>query len=114
MKVALQSEKIFIASCAVDLRRGIDGLCALVVEDMHHNPNSGIYIFYNKSFNKVKILGWHNNGFIIIYKRLERGKFFVRTNGDNLEINSDQLNWLLIGVDWKLLSHVECKNDAYF
>lgn len=114
MKIAMQSEKIFIASHAVDFRRGIDGLCTLVVEDMQQNPNSGIYIFYNKSYNKIKILGWHNNGFVMIYKKLDSGKFFVRTNSDNLQINSDQLNWLLIGIDWKLLSHVECKNDAYF
>lgn len=114
MKISMQSEKIFIASKAVDFRSGIDGLCALVVEDMKQNPNSGIYIFYNKVFNKVKILGWHNNGFVMVYKRLESGKFFVRTNGDNLQINSDQLNWLLIGVDWKLLSHAEAKNNTYF
>ena len=105
MKIAMQSDKIFIASRAVDFRRGIDGLCALVIEDLKQNPNSGIYIFYNRSFNKVKILGWHNNGFVLVYKRLECGKFFVRTNGEKLQINSDQLNWLLIGVDWKLLSH---------
>lgn len=114
MKIAMQSDKIFIASKAVDFRRGIDGLCALVIEDLQQNPNSGIYIFYNRSFNKVKILGWHNNGFVLVYKRLESGKFFVRTNGEKLQINSDQLNWLLIGVDWKLLSGGECNNNAYF
>lgn len=110
----MQSDKIFIASKAVDFRRGIDGLCALVIEELKQNPNSGVYIFYNRSFNKVKILSWHNNGFVMVYKRLESGKFFVRTNGEKLQINSDQLNWLLIGVDWKLLSHEECKNNAYF
>jgi len=114
MKIALQSEQIFIASKAVDFRFGIDGLCALIVEDMKQSPSSGVYIFYNKSFNRIKIVGWHNNGFVMVYKRLESGKFFVRTNGNNLQINSEQLNWLLIGVDWKLLSGEECKIDTYF
>jgi len=114
VKLSLQSEKIFIASKAIDFRRGIDGLCTLIIEDMQQNPNNGIYLFYNKDCNKVKILGWHNNGFVMVYKRLESGKFFIRTNGDKVEINPEQLNWLLIGVDWKLLSRVECKNNAYF
>lgn len=110
----MQSDKIFIASKAVDFRRGIDGLCALVIEELKQNPNSGIYVFYNMNFNKVKVLGWHNNGFVMVYKRLESGKFFVRTNGEKLQINSDQLNWLLIGVDWKLLFEGECNNNTYF
>jgi transposase len=114
MKLSLQSEKIFIASKAVDFRRGVDGLCALVIEDLQQSPNSGVYIFYNRRLDKVKVLGWHNNGFMMIYKRLESGKFFVRTQGDNIQINSEQLNWLLVGVDWRLLSNIECKNNAYF
>jgi transposase len=114
MKVSLQAETIFIASKAVDFRRGVDGLCSLVVEDLKQSPSSGIYIFYNSRMDKVKILGWHNNGFIMVYKRLESGKFFVCTHGDKIQINSEQLNWLLVGADWRLLSQIECKNNAYF
>jgi transposase len=112
MEIALQSEKIFIANNAIDFRKSIDGLCALIVE-MRKEPNKGIYIFYNKSFDRLKILGWHRNGFVMLYKRLESGKFFVCGN-TNLQINSEQLNWLLIGVDWKLLSNQECKINTYF
>jgi transposase len=113
MEIAMQSEKIYIANTHVDFRRSIDGLCALIVE-MQKDPSKGIYIFYNKNLNRIKILGWHRNGFALIYKRLESGKFFVRVDGDNLQINSEQLNWLLIGVDWKLLSNTECKINTYF
>ena len=114
MEIALQSEKIYIANKPIDFRKSIDGLCALVVEEMKMEPGNGIYIFYNKNLNRIKILGWHRNGFALIYKRLESGKFFVRVDGDNLQINSDQLNMLLIGIDWKLLSHVECKINTHF
>ena len=38
MKIDLQSEKIFIASQAVDFRCGIDGLCVLVAEELEQNP----------------------------------------------------------------------------
>jgi transposase len=114
MEITLQSKKIFIASKPIDFRKAIDGLCALVVDELQKEPSEGIYIFYNKSLDRIKILGWHRNGFVLLYKRLESGKFFVRTDGDNLQINSEQLNWLLIGVDWKLLSGRECKINAYF
>jgi transposase len=114
MEIALQSEKIFIANKAIDFRKAIDGLCALVVEELQKKPSEGIYIFYNKSLDRIKVLGWHRNGFVMLYKRLENGKFFVRSEGDNLQISSEQLNWLLIGVDWKLLSSNECKITTYF
>jgi len=113
MEVALKSKIIFIANRPVDFRRSIDGLCALVVE-MQKDPGVGVYIFYNKSMNRVKILGWHRNGFVLIYKKLESGKFFLHIKDDSFEINSEQLNWLLVGVDWKLLSDNECKNNTYF
>jgi len=114
MEIALQSEKIFIADKPIDFRRAIDGLCALVVEELQKDPSKGIYIFYNKSLDRVKILGWHRNGFVMLYKRLESGKFFVRCDSDNLQINAEQLNWLLIGVDWRLLSSRESNINTYF
>jgi len=113
MNIAMQSEKIFIANKAIDFRKSIDSLCALVVE-MQQDPGDGIYIFYNKHMNRIKILGWHRNGFALIYKRLDSGKFFVRIDGGNLQINSEQLNHLLIGIDWRLLSDNKCKISSYF
>jgi len=114
MEIALQSEKIFIANKPIDFRRAIDGLCVLIVEDMQKEPSKGVYIFYNKNLNRVKILDWHRNGFVMLYKRLESGKFFVCGDDGDLQINSDQLNMLLIGINWKLLSPLECKINTYF
>jgi transposase len=112
MEIALRSEQIYLANKAIDFRKGIDGLCALVVEEIQQKPGEGIYIFYNRRLDKVKILGWHRNGFVLLCKRLERGKFFV--SNDNGQINSEQLNMLLIGINWKLLTHAECKINTYF
>ncbi len=114
MNLTLQSEKILVANKPVDFRCGVDGLCALVAEGMQQSPNEGVYIFYNKSLDRIKILGWHNNGFVMVYKRLESGKFFIRVEENNMQINSEQLNWLLIGIDWRLMTHIECKNNTYF
>ena len=114
MEITLKSEQIFIANKSVDFRKSIDGLCALLTE-MQNDPGIGVYIFYNKTRNKIKILSWHRNGFALLYKKLDSGKFFMHVENDAVKINSEQLNWLLIGVDWKLLSGgEECKNKTYF
>jgi transposase len=114
MQIALQEGKILLANKAVDFRKSVNTLCTYIIEEMKDEPGKGIYIFYNKNLDRVKILGWHRNGFVLIYKRLEEGKFFIHNKVDNLAINSAQLNCLLIGVDWKLLSEKECKFNAYF
>lgn len=113
MEISMRSDKIYIANKPVDFRKSIDGLCSVVIEKMKQKPSDGIYIFYNKHYNCLKILGWHRNGFILIQKRLERGKFFVRTD-NNIVINSDQLSMLLIGIEWQILTSEECKINTHF
>jgi transposase len=104
MKIYLQAEKILVANKAIDFRKSLDGLCALITEEFGSEPMEGLYIFYNKDRNKIKILGHHVNGFIMIYKRLESGKFFVELSENKVRINRQQLEWLMLGVDYKLLA----------
>jgi transposase len=114
MKLYIQAEKILVANQAVDFRRALDGLCAAVKEWMNEDPSEGIYVFYNKNRNRVKIISRHTNGFILIYKRLDRGKFFVEQTEDKIKISRQQLDWLLLGADWKLLSKEQVKYKNYF
>jgi transposase len=114
MKIYLQADKILIANKFVDFRCSINGLCALIASDLESNPADGVYIFYNKARNKVKVIGYHNNGFMMIYKRLDKGKFFVEQGSNKIRINRQQLDWLLIGVDWKLLTNKNTKYNTYF
>jgi len=113
MEIAFVAKEVYVADKAIDFRAGINTLCSLVVEYMQKEPSKGIYVFYNKSLDRLKIFGWHYNGFVMLNKRLESGKFFIKS-GDNLQLNVEQLNWLLIGVDWQLLSGGECKINTYF
>jgi len=58
------------------MRRQIDGLSALVAGVMQHNPLSdGLFVFINKQCDKLKILMWERNGFVVWYKRSEQEKF---------------------------------------
>jgi transposase len=102
MQLQLYGRQIWIYRQAVDFRRSLDGLSSLVQMDIQHNPQEGIYLFYNRHHDKVKCLSWHKNGFILLYKRLEQGKFDFKFNKKEgvIEINVQELSWLLAGLPW--------------
>lgn len=57
-----------------DFRKGFDGLCGLVSNELDRNPSSGeVYIFVNRPRNRIKLLQWQHGGFVLYYKRLEKG-----------------------------------------
>jgi transposase len=100
--------KIYFSIEAIDARKSIDGLSALVTSLFGDNPQSGhLFIFFNKARDKVKILWWDNNGFILHYKRLEKHRFIVPKLSDiaRLEISETQLHGLLAGLDFSLMKH---------
>ena len=109
MHIEFECKKILLYGEAVDFRKAVDGLCVIVAEELSEAPGDGLYVFYNKARNRLKILGWHGNGFVLLYKRLEKGRFMPNTSDILLEkklsLDTQQLNWLLAGLDWKLLSN---------
>lgn len=111
-----KDKSIYIANKPVDMRKSIDGLCYLVVEELRMNPQGNcLYIFYNKSKDKLKILCWHKNGFILFYKRLERGRFKLpKDNMDELIISESQLQWLIAGLDFMLMDEFKSLNYTSF
>ena len=87
----------------IDMRKAIDGLTLLVIEHLQHNPQEpSLFLFCNQQRNKIKGLYWDKNGFVLIYKRLERKKFYIPRSGEanKLEITHQQLSWLLAGFDF--------------
>jgi transposase len=104
MQLTLTSHKIWLYPKPVDFRRSIDGLSALIINQSLPVQN-GIFVFHNTTRDKLKLLVWHVNGFILLYKRLERGKFiFCRDNDNHYSVNERQFNWLLAGLDWVQMS----------
>jgi transposase len=68
------AQRYFICTASVDMRKGIYGLCGLVRQVLEDNPMSGyVFIFFNKDRDKVKLLVWDINGYVMYHKRLERG-----------------------------------------
>ena len=97
------SVRIHFATELVDMRNGIDGLRAIVEGTLKKEPYDGhLFVFVGKAKDKVKILFWDRNGFVLYLKRLERGRFqmpMVSGRARHLEMEAAQLAMLLDGID---------------
>jgi transposase len=101
MQLSLKAPSILICTKPVDFRKSIEGLLDIVLSDLTVDPHDHIFIFYNRYRNKIKILAWHKNGFILLLKRLEKGHFFNAIDTAPLvTITHQQLSWLLAGLNW--------------
>jgi transposase len=91
--------QVWLATSPVDMRKSFDGLAEVVRASLGHDPLCGsMFVFRNKSAERVKILWWDRDGLIIYYKRLERGTFqFPSAGGKSLAISSTELMTLLSG-----------------
>ncbi len=70
------STKIFVCTQSVDMRLSFDGLAGLVHTYFSMNALSGhLFVFFSKKRDRMKILAWDVDGFVLYYKRLEKGTF---------------------------------------
>lgn len=95
------SVKIWVATRPTDLRKSFDTLAELVRQQFGLDPLSGqLFVFTNKRADRIKLLYWDEDGFVILYKRLEAGTFrFPSTNEASLQLRPADLQMLLDGVD---------------
>eukprot|EP01132_Coremiostelium_polycephalum_P001031 gene1031-1307_t len=72
------------------MRNGFDGLSGIVRNELHRDPLSGeVFIFLNRGRKLIKLLQWQAGGFLLYYKRLEKGTF----SPPKMEAGSHQVNW---------------------
>jgi transposase len=98
-----ESIRIFAAASREHFPKGIDGLVEIVRTSLGEDPLSGdLFCFFNRRHNQVKILVWDRNGFWILRKRLERGRF-ERINRREPWVEFDRVRFamLLGGLDTK-------------
>jgi transposase len=68
--------RVFLALGVTDMRKGYDGLHALVASQLGEDPLSGhLFVFANRQRTRLKVLYWDGSGLWICGKRLERGRF---------------------------------------
>lgn len=108
MMMSLNERKILVASEAIDFRLSIDGLVRFIAHTNADNPHDGsVYVFYNKNKNRIKLLFWDVNGFVLYYKKLENGVFFLSNSGkDTVSLTQDQLDLILSGCNPRRIGKV--------
>ncbi|ULR42420.1 IS66 family insertion sequence element accessory protein TnpB [Rhizobium sp. K102] len=95
--------RVYLACGVTDMRRGIDGLSALVETVVREAPGSGaIFGFRGKRADRIKLLWWDGQGFCLFYKILERGYFPWPTAKEGVaHLTQAQLSMLVEGIDWR-------------
>ena len=87
----------------MDFRKSINGLCGEVQNTLGADPQSGsLFVFTNKRRDALKLLFWEDDGFWLLYKRLEAGTFelpLVAAGARSVSISYGQLQWILAGVE---------------
>lgn len=94
--------EIYIVTGRTDMRKSIDGLCAIVEDQLHMDPGrSALYLFCGKRCDRIIALIWESDGFVLLYKRMEvQGRFCRPRN--QLEVKQltwQQLDWLMSGLE---------------
>jgi transposase len=92
--------QVWLATAPVDMRKSFDGLAEVVRAFLGHNPLSGsLFVFGNRTRQRVKILWYADGGLSIYYKRLERGTFqFPASDQKSIAVSSAELVRLLQGL----------------
>ena len=98
---SLRGGQVWIATTPVDMRKSFDGLAEVVRSFLGHDPLGGnVFVFRNRSSERLKILWWDGDGLTIYYKRLERGTFrFPAGHERAVAIDGAQLLRLLDGLE---------------
>jgi transposase len=93
-----ESLNYYLYRFPTDMRKSFDALSGLVLDKIKRNPQSGeVYIFVNKNRNLMKLLNWQEGGFVLYYKRLEKGTFQLPKIQDiSNEIRLSQTELILI------------------
>ena len=86
------------------MRKGVDGLGSLVKQKLHKDTYSGhLFVFVSRKRNRAKILYWDAGGFVVVYKRLEKGRFKLPRYWEgqpSIQLDPAQLTMLLDGIDY--------------
>lgn len=95
--------RVYLAAGVTDMRKGFDGLAALVQQRLRQDPFGGaVYAFRGRRGDLVKLLWWDGQGLVLHAKRLERGRFTWPATADGVAVlTSAQLSMLLEGADWR-------------
>lgn len=96
--------RVWLVAGITDMRKGFNGLSALVQTALEDNPFCGhLFVFRGRRGDLIKVLWWDGDGLCLFAKRLERGKFiWPRAEDGKVSLTRAQLSMLLEGIDWRM------------
>ena len=96
--------RVWIVAGHTNMRKGFDGLAALVQTALAANPFCGhVFVFRGKRGDILKVLWFDGQGLLLLAKRLERGRFvWPQATSGSVSLTSAQLSMLLEGIDWRM------------
>jgi transposase len=96
--------RVWIAAGHTDMRKGFNGLAALVQSALSDNPYSGhVFVLRGRRGDLLKVLWYDGQGLVLLAKRLERGRFvWPQAESGAVSLTSAQLAMLLEGIDWRM------------
>ncbi len=97
----ITAEHVFLACGHTDMRKSIDGLAAIVQQNFKLDPFSkDVFMFCGRRKDRIKALFWDGDGFSLLYKRLDNGKFcWPKSPNEVISISEQQLRWLMEGLE---------------
>ena len=95
--------RVWLAAGVTDLRKGFNGLSALIQEALREDPFSGhVFVFRGRRGDMIKLLWWDDDGLCLLSKRLEQGRFvWPQAVSGTVHLTPAQLSMLLEGIDWR-------------
>ncbi len=92
---------VYLVTGHTDMRKSIDGLAATVQGMLHMDPFSkSMFLFCGRRRDRIKALLWEDDGFVLLYKRLDNGSFkWPRTETEARQLSPKELRWLLEGLE---------------
>ena len=97
-----RADNIYIVCGYTDMRKSIDGLCAVVEETVKMSPRSNaLFLFCGRQCDRIKALLWEGDGYVLMYKRLDAsGRYrWPRNSREARDLTWKQFDWLMSGLD---------------
>jgi len=114
-KEGLDINKTYIAAGYTDLRYGINGLASLIQSKYHLSPfdEGTLFLFCGRKSDRIKGLLWEGDGFLLLYKRIEKGRYcWPRSKEELRSLTKEQNSLLMKGLTFDPLIK-EVKYNKY-
>ena len=100
LKEVISSHQVYLVTGYTDLRLSIDGLATIVKGQLRLDPySSALFLFCGRRSDRIKGLLWEGDGFVLLYKRLDNGRFrWPRNEREARLLTPQQTRWLLEGL----------------